>query len=175
MTLKNLFEKVAFSTDLRNCAWRLPGTDQDQYQYDPNTGRMTNWTFQVGSTPQTETGTDLALGRLARCRVAAVLSVSQKCNGRCVENYRGCPLWANFPSVTAIRDLKRKATPSSFHCALFRWTPLGRAFRTAPVSRQTNPNRVWRSPRFHSRPATLLRPPFCFFDRSALVPPMPLP
>jgi len=37
---------------------------------------------------------------------------------------------------------------------------LGRAFRTAPVSRQTNTNRVWHSPRFHSRPATLPRPPF---------------
>src|SRR5260370_37513362 len=45
---------------------------------------------------------------------------------------------------------------------------LGRAFRTAPVSRQTNPNLVWHSPRFHSRPATLLRPPFCPYHRSAL-------
>jgi hypothetical protein len=25
------------------------GTDQDYYQYDPNTGRMTNWTFYVGA------------------------------------------------------------------------------------------------------------------------------
>src|SRR5580704_16168523 len=48
------------------------------------------------------------------------------------------------------------------------WPRLGRAFRTAPVSRQTNPNPVWHSPRFHSRPATLLRPPFCPFHRSAL-------
>ncbi len=31
-------------------------TDQDTYVYDPNTGRMTNWTFQVGATPKTETG-----------------------------------------------------------------------------------------------------------------------
>jgi RHS repeat-associated protein len=31
-------------------------TDQDSYLYDPNTGRMTNWTFQVGSTLATETG-----------------------------------------------------------------------------------------------------------------------
>ena len=64
------------------------------------------------------------------------------------------------------------ATPSFPHCALFRvdaaWPRLGRAFRTAPVSRQTNPNPVWHSPRFHSRPATLLRPPFCPFHRSAL-------
>jgi hypothetical protein len=45
---------------------------------------------------------------------------------------------------------------------------LGRAFRTAPVSRQTEPNPVWHSPRFHSRPATLLRPPFCPFARVAL-------
>src|SRR6266446_9754172 len=59
-----------------------------------------------------------------------------------------------------------------FHCALLRvdaaWPRLGRAFRTAPVSRQTNPNPVWPSPRFHSRPASLLRPPFCPFHRSAL-------
>src|SRR5580704_10939200 len=48
------------------------------------------------------------------------------------------------------------------------WPRLGRLFRTAPVSRQTNPNPVWHSPRFHSRPATLLRPPFCPFHRSAL-------
>src|SRR5713226_6342820 len=48
------------------------------------------------------------------------------------------------------------------------WPRLGRAFRTAPVSRQTNPNPVWHSPRFHSRPATLLRPPFCPFHRSVL-------
>jgi RHS repeat-associated protein len=33
------------------------GTDQDDYLYDPNTGRMTNWTFEVGATPKTETGT----------------------------------------------------------------------------------------------------------------------
>ena len=69
-------------------------------------------------------------------------------------------------------NLKRKATPSLSHYALLRvdaaWPRLGRAFRTAPVSRQTNPNRVWHSPRFHSRPATLLRPPFCPFHRSAL-------
>ncbi|MGD0987110.1 MAG: RHS repeat-associated core domain-containing protein, partial [Candidatus Sulfotelmatobacter sp.] len=31
-------------------------TDQDTYTYNPKTGRMTNWTFQVGSTPATETG-----------------------------------------------------------------------------------------------------------------------
>ena len=50
------------------------------------------------------------------------------------------------------------------------WPRLGRAFRTAPVSRQTHPNPVWHSPRFHSRPATLLRlrsvpftDPPCFF------------
>src|SRR5271170_3448270 len=59
-----------------------------------------------------------------------------------------------------------------FHFTLFRVNAarprLGQAFRTAPVSRQTNPNRVWHSPRFHSRPATLLRPPFCPFHRSAL-------
>jgi hypothetical protein len=48
------------------------------------------------------------------------------------------------------------------------WPRLGRAFRTAPVSRQTNPNRVWHLPRFHSRPATLLRPPFCPFARVVL-------
>src|SRR5208282_409749 len=48
------------------------------------------------------------------------------------------------------------------------WPRLGRAFRTAPVSRQTKPKPVWHSPRFHSRPATLLRSPFCPFHRSAL-------
>jgi RHS repeat-associated protein len=32
------------------------GTDQSDYVYDPSTGRMTNWTFQVGSTGS-ETGT----------------------------------------------------------------------------------------------------------------------
>src|SRR5580658_9855929 len=61
---------------------------------------------------------------------------------------------------------------SCFHCALFRVDAaqprLRRAFRTAPVSRQTTPYPVWHSPRFHSRPATLLRPPFCPFHRSAL-------
>src|SRR6202023_3456795 len=60
----------------------------------------------------------------------------------------------------------------SFHFGLLRvdaaWPRLGRAFRTAPVSRQTNPKPVWHSPRFHSRPATLLRTPFCPFYRSAL-------
>ena len=59
------------------------------------------------------------------------------------------------------------------HCVLFlvdaAWPRLGRAFRTAPVSRQTNPNPVWHSPRFHSRPATLLRPPFCPFRQCRLV------
>src|ERR1700758_5421548 len=58
------------------------------------------------------------------------------------------------------------------HCVLFRADAaqprLGRAFRTAPVSGQTNPKPVWHSPRFHSRPATLPRPPFCPFHRSAL-------
>src|ERR1700732_279012 len=56
----------------------------------------------------------------------------------------------------------------TLNCWLMLWPRLGRVLRTAPVSRQTNPNRVWHSPRFHSRPATLLRPPFCPFHRSAL-------
>ena len=72
---------------------------------------------------------------------------------RSVENATGTALrisvsacWCtDFPSVTAIRHLKRKATPSLSHFVLFRvdaaWPRLGRAFRTAPVSRQTNPNR----------------------------------
>ena len=46
---------------------------------------------------------------------------------------------------------------------------LGRALRTAPVSRQTvNPKAVCHEPRFPSRPATLPRPPFCPLPRSAL-------
>src|ERR1700692_1626404 len=45
---------------------------------------------------------------------------------------------------------------------------LRRAFWTAPLSRQTKPNRVWHSARFRSRPATLLRPPFCPFTGVAL-------
>ena len=50
------------------------------------------------------------------------------------------------------------ASPSSSHSAVLGWTPLScgstRGFRTAPVSRQTQPNPVWYSPRPHSRPAT---------------------
>src|ERR1700722_1936498 len=65
-----------------------------------------------------------------------------------------------------------EAAQTCSHFVLFRVDAarprLGRAFRTAPVSRQTNPHPVWHSPRFHSRPATLLRPPFCPFPRSAL-------
>ena len=30
-------------------------TDQDDYTYDLDTGRMTGWTFQIGATPKTET------------------------------------------------------------------------------------------------------------------------
>jgi hypothetical protein len=80
------------------------------------------------------------------------------------------PIPNNRPSFSSGR--LRRLFP---HFALLRvdaaWPRLGRAFRTAPVSRQTNPNRVWHSPRFHSRPATLLRPPLCPFHRSALFPP----
>src|ERR1022692_4646506 len=65
------------------------------------------------------------------------------------------------------------STRNSSHFVPFRvdaaWPRLGWAFRTAPVSRQTNPNRVWHSPRFHSRPATLRRPPFCPFHQYRLV------
>jgi hypothetical protein len=55
---------------------------------------------------------------------------------------------------------KRKATPIFPHFGLLRVDAasprLGRAFRAAPVSRQTyRPRAVWHSPRFHSRPATL--------------------
>jgi hypothetical protein len=57
----------------------------------------------------------------------------------------------------------------TLNCWLMLWPRLGRAFRTAPVSRQTNPNRVWHSPRSHSRPATLLRPSFCPFHQCRLV------
>ena len=32
-------------------------TDYDGYTYDSNTGRMTGWTFQVGTTPKTQTAT----------------------------------------------------------------------------------------------------------------------
>jgi RHS repeat-associated protein len=31
-------------------------TDNDTYTYDPNTGRMTNWSFEVGATPAYQTG-----------------------------------------------------------------------------------------------------------------------
>jgi RHS repeat-associated protein len=34
-----------------------PGRDTSNFGYDPNTGRMTNWIFTVGSTPQSQTGT----------------------------------------------------------------------------------------------------------------------
>src|SRR5580658_9397031 len=77
------------------------------------------------------------------------------------------PIPNNRPSFSSGR--LRRLFP---HFALLRAAAarprLGRAFRTAPVSRQTNPNPVWHSPRFHSRPATLLRPPFCPFHRSVL-------
>jgi hypothetical protein len=45
------------------------------------------------------------------------------------------------------------------------WPRLGQAFLTAPVSRQTRLNCVWHSPRFHSRPAILLRTSFYPFAR----------
>jgi len=78
-----------------------------------------------------------------------------------------------FPSTIKVAStLSLSCFASLSHFALLRvdaaWPRLGRAFRTAPVSRQTNPNPVWHSPRFHSRPATLLRTPFCPFHRSAL-------
>jgi hypothetical protein len=64
------------------------------------------------------------------------------------------------------------AASDLFHCVLFRVDAarprLARAFRMAPVSRQTNLKPVWHSPRSHSRPATLPRTPFCPFHRSAL-------
>src|SRR5439155_8719758 len=86
------------------------------------------------------------------------------------------------PSIENVQALaRRRSCTSNFqaegfasfiHFALFRvdaaWPRLGRSFRTAPISRQTNPNSVWHSPRFHSRPATLPRPPFCPFARVAL-------
>jgi hypothetical protein len=65
-----------------------------------------------------------------------------------------------------IWSLATESTPSSSG-----WTPVRRGsdgVSDCADSRQTNPNRVWPSPRFHSRPATLLRPPFSPFHRSAL-------
>jgi len=66
------------------------------------------------------------------------------------------------------------------HCALFPdGTPLSRGsdgrFGLRRFRAKLTPNRVWHSPRFHSRPATLLRAPFCPFHT---VPPcffFPLP
>ena len=105
-----------------------------------------------------------------------------------------CPRCTDFASSNTVgrlstendqftEDFKHKCDggyAASVHFFLFRldaaWPRLGRAFRTAPVSRQTNPYPVWHSPRFHSRPATLLRPPFrpftsvvLFFLAAALV------
>src|SRR5208282_2201628 len=58
-------------------------------------------------------------------------------------------------------------TPSSS-----RWAPLGRGsdgrFGLRRFRAKLTPKHVWHSPRFHSRPATLLRPPFCPFHRFAL-------
>ena len=78
-----------------------------------------------------------------------------------------------LPSCNNLPRLRLQVASHLFsHFALLRvdaaWPRLGRAFRTAPISRQTDPNPVWHSPRFHSRPATLLRPPFCPFHRSVL-------
>jgi len=76
------------------------------------------------------------------------------------------------PEISQLFVSQMEGYAISSHFRLFRvdaaWPRLGRAFRTAPVSRQTDPNLVWHSPRFHSRPATLLRPPFCPFHRSVL-------
>ena len=77
-------------------------------------------------------------------------------------------------SKTPTNTFNVAAAFSLFHFALFRvdaaWPRLGRAFRTAPVSRQTKPKCVWHSPRFHSRlpPSFGLRSipftvPPCFF------------
>ena len=41
-----------------------PGTDYDGYVYDTNTGRMTNWTFQVNSVDETATLTWNPIGTL---------------------------------------------------------------------------------------------------------------
>lgn len=67
----------------------------------------------------------------------------------------------------------RKVAPSSSHYGSSGWAAawprLGRALRIAPLSRQTETKRVWHSPRFPSRPAILLRPPFCSFYQDRLV------
>src|SRR5204862_5539039 len=52
---------------------------------------------------------------------------------------------------------------------------LGRAFRTAPITRQTESNRVWHAPRLHSRPATLPRGSVRLFLRSVLFCPAAAP
>jgi RHS repeat-associated protein len=45
------------------------GTDQSDYGWDPNTGRMKNWTFQVGNTSETGTLTWNANGTLRQLAI----------------------------------------------------------------------------------------------------------
>ena len=45
------------------------GTDQSDYVYDPNTGRMTNWTFEVGSASETGVLTWNANGTLRQVAI----------------------------------------------------------------------------------------------------------
>src|ERR1035437_470561 len=64
------------------------------------------------------------------------------------------------------------AMPSFSTASSSRWAPLGRGsdgrFGLRPVRAKPKTHYVGHSPRFRSRPATLLRPPFCPFARVAL-------
>jgi RHS repeat-associated protein len=55
----NIVSGVTYSTEGAPLTVSMgnSGGDTSNYGYDPNTGRMTNWTFTVGSSPLSQTGT----------------------------------------------------------------------------------------------------------------------
>lgn len=55
----NIVSGVSYNSALQPLTISIgnSGGDSSNYGYDPNTGRMSNWTFTVGSTPKSQTGT----------------------------------------------------------------------------------------------------------------------
>src|SRR5579863_6660962 len=74
--------------------------------------------------------------------------------------------------VMPSNNLKRRATPSFPTASSSGWAPLGRGsdghFGLRRFRAKRTPTAFGTHRAFSSRPATLLRPPFCPFHRSAL-------
>jgi len=134
----SLVTSVAFDTASQPRTISFAQGDSDSYEYDPNTGRMTKYTFTVGSTPQSMVGvlTWNSNGTLSKLAITDGFNASgaQTCKygdptasvagyddlGRLIKVDCGLSMWQQNFSYDAFGNITKNVPPGA---AGINWIP----------------------------------------------------